>query len=760
MANGDNSDYEVPRRGPEGNLLSSTERARLREGLPVEQMQQDQEKKDEEQDDESKTSRQQSQTASDSTTQSKNNDNGLNIEPITVPEQPEKKISRDRAQELLREERQLINEPGFSQQDVQRQQEIISQLEGTQFEGVSREEVLGPERTDVKTGITVEDVEQGTAQARQQKAQAKETKENVQSQIEFLRENPDIQNVEVDGKRIDRNQAIERLQQTEARAAEVEEELQTQIQQRRQQFQQQTIDEDARQAEAANQLSQRLINQARPSRRPDVQTVMETGPIQEFFQTPVDSLGEGIQTGGERILELGGTVQRGVSAGTEKAILFANQPRAFGVTPEKARPETGTAIFDTLPEKFEEQPETPEPGFVASGTGFITGAAIGEPIQGIGAITTGVGGFIQEPEQFVTEDVPTGAGLFAQQFREQPGRTIAEEGIGEISETTIGGLLAGPAGVAAGAIPTTTVEPGPSLLTGNLGTRPGETNIVQVPESQITESGQRQRIKQAQEFGISRREEDVKLTEEGGITRDVEIVTPEGVIVGRRTEEPVTRRQFVRENLPGAEDIELPDISFDLTNRRAGQFAPSQTETGSPDATPETPETGIEFGEDVTPSKLFGQEPVPETAGPGSVEFAVPTLEELEENQQTFEDEFGLDQSPDQQLPPIQQPEQEAVAELDFLLDQRADQVPEQRLDQIADQRLEGRPDSTFTPTPTPEFDLFGQEEQQAEDYGTSRDTERLPSIDAVLLGIETDENQPDEFTGFETRGLQDNGFF
>jgi len=417
--------------------------------------------------------------------------------------------------------------------------------------------------------------------------------------------------------------------------------------------------------------------------------------------------------------------------------------------------------------------ETIETG-VVSGPGQLASFGVGATGASVQAAANTLG---EGDGPGVGESIVGGAGLIAQQARENP----REFAVSEISEEIGEGVFT--AGVGA-AVPTVTPEITPSsveaetpdsvqtaaaFVRGELGTRVQNQDVT--TNFRLQEPAEEGGIDP--EVAVSQIEAEV---DDSGV-RTTEVVTRDQrdrvIARGRRTETPVSRRQFLRERA-GLDSVEASDVvpSFSLTGTSRGSLQlPTSSRTTDPEPEPEPepenePLTREQVREQASSElrnadTLQPESPLPDTF---TTPTQRPTLDQVQSPiQSPVQEPF---QTPFTRQRPDTTPE--VREETTVTPDQRTEIVPEQEqtpfVEQIPQQETvieqERRPEPEPEPTltPSPDFGL-GEEEDEEELFGFGQDGDEEDSEfstslvgEAFGVGVTDEEADADNLTGLEGR--------
>lgn len=409
-------------------------------------------------------------------------------------------------------------------------------------------------------------------------------------------------------------------------------------------------------------------------------------------------------------------------------------------------------------------------------------ATLGTQAGGLAVATPGALSLsFSENTPSIQEGVAFGATETARQVKEDPLGFAAEEGGEEIGEAVVGGLIAGPAGLALSATPTPEIEVSPTvrataetpvrLATGNLGTRATETEVRSVPATEAALVGEtptkvRSEAEILQEIGVSQTtERSFEPTDQGGRIQTVERIQAEGptgqpqVTRGVRVEEPVTRTQFVRERL-GLQETEVSDFLNNEGNALGlgpGGLVPPESE---PEVEPETePDTNTEIEQDIFQETEPEPLTSPSISRPGPVVDTPANIQEQPNLDQQIPrttqnnipgiDEINIQENnidTSQQLEPDVTPQLEQIQQLE--------QRP--RIEPELERSLESERTLNFLGTETDSrTNQFSDQEDGDQQFNLT------PTLDAVLTGEtrtvseqEFEELQQQTFTGLETREI------
>jgi len=421
--------------------------------------------------------------------------------------------------------------------------------------------------------------------------------------------------------------------------------------------------------------------------------------------------------------------------------------------------------------------ETIETG-VVSGPGQLASFGVGATGASVQATANTLG---EGDGPGVFEAGVTGAGLIAQQASENP----REFAVSEISEEIGEGVFT--AGVGA-AVPTITPEITPSsveaetpdsvqtaaaFVRGDLGTRVQNQDVT--TNFRLQETAEEGGIDA--DVAVSQIEADI---DDSGV-RTTEVVTRDQrdriIARGRRTETPVSRREFLRERA-GLDSVEASDVvpDFSLTGTsRGGLQIPTSSRTTDPEPEPEPepenePLTREQVREQASSElrnadTLQPESPLPDTF---TTPTQRPTLDQVQSPiQSPVQEPF---QTPFTRQRPETTPE--VREETTVTPDQRTEIVPEQTqtlfTEQIPEQtpfieqerrpEPEPEPEPEPTLTPSPDFGL-GEEEDEEELFGFEEDADEEDSEFSTSLvgesfgvGVTDEEAEGDTLTGLEGR--------
>jgi len=501
------------------------------------------------------------------------------------------------------------------------------------------------------------------------------------------------------------------------------------------------------------------------------------------FESAGENVLEGdIEQAGEDTTQAGLAV---MEVGSESGDRFAAEtPELTGSAIETAGQASGIREVENFGEDLETATEQAQSGVATVGT-QLGGFAIagGGAAANLGAEAT------EDPVETV-EDLGRGTsrfvGMTGSQLSGDPVGFLSEEAGEEAGEVAVGALVAGPAGAAVGSIPTPEieVETPQSLQTsaafarGELGTR--VENQIVTTNSRLQEPAEEDGIDP--EVAVSQIESEV---DDSGrrITEVVTIDQRDRVIAqGRRTETPVSRREFLRERT-GLDSVEASDVvpDFSLTGTSRGSLQiPTSSRTTDPEPEPEPepenePLTREQVREQASSElrnadTLQPESPLPETLQPADT-FTTPTprFEQVQSPiqspvQEPFETPFTT-QRPDT-TPEVRE-------ETTLRPDQRTEVVPEQEqtpfIEQVPEQETvieqERRPEPEPEPepepdrTPSPDFGLGEEEDEEEELFGFGQEDEEgdgefTTSLvgESFGVGVTDEEAEGDTLTGLEGR--------
>jgi hypothetical protein len=317
------------------------------------------------------------------------------------------------------------------------------------------------------------------------------------------------------------------------------------------------------------------------------------------------------------------------------------------------------------------------------------------------------------------------------------------------------------------------VQTAAAFVRGDLGTRVRNQDVI--TNFRLQEPAEEGGIDP--EVAVSQIEADI---DESGV-RTTEVVTRDQrdrvIARGRRTETPVSRRQFLRERA-GLDSVEASDVvpGFSLTGTSRGSLqVPTSSRTTDPEPEPEPEPENEPLTREQVREQASSELTNADTLQPGSPlpdTFTTPTQRPT------------LDQVQNPIQSPVQEPfdtpftrqrpdtTPEVTEETTITPDQRTEIVPEQTqtlfTEQIPEQtpfieqerrpEPEPEPEPEPTLTPSPDFGL-GEEEDEQELFGFGQDGEEAEGEFATSLvgesfgvGITDEEAEGDTLTGLEGR--------
>lgn len=418
--------------------------------------------------------------------------------------------------------------------------------------------------------------------------------------------------------------------------------------------------------------------------------------------------------------------------------------------------ESAEAFLPGSQSELEEERSEEVVSGIFSGPGTLTGFVVG----GAGAVGKSAEQEFdklrgRESGPGFGESLAGGGSRIAGQVAEDPGGFAAEETGEEIGEAVATGGI----GLAA-----PTITPDPSLtvstpesvettarfVTGDLGPRVSQETVIEKP---VEQTGVRTQI-EAERFaeqGVDRkRVEEVTSIEEGsGIEREVVEVSNDKVVLGRRVEEPLTRREFLKERV----DNSFVNPESNALGTGPGSLVPpEQTTDPSIDTTPESRRR----------EELFDERPASRQT-PESFDVPVSGLT------QTPGTGVGLDEEQDFDNPLVNKEQvNEPVVEQDQKTDATVTPTFELKEEPFTGQ-IETFNEPTLSPTesntPTPLFSPgFESDTEEGEEFvdrsfvETDEETEFAPSVAGQVFGVERrSEGEDPLFTGLEIRGVEEN---